>query len=150
MSKIKIGNGISEKFLMGSNYFFSSVDGFIPKDTDYCIFVDEPIMFKDVMKLKGNDEEVFFWRKMQTDEFIKYALNSNVQMQSGKFLVKEICDYIGFGVEDLKQLEHVFECIDDKHKYEKVIYDSYIKNNAFKLTKRQLNKAYKEYIKCRQ
>ena len=66
-------------------------------------------------------------------------------MQLGKFLVPAFVEAIGFTIEDLKKLQPLADNLDDKHKYEKVIYDSYIQNNDFTLTDEQLQKAYLEY-----
>lgn len=66
-------------------------------------------------------------------------------MQLGKFLIPTFIEAIGFTIEDLKKLQPLADNLDDKHKYEKVIYDSYIQNNDFILTDEQLQKAYLEY-----
>lgn len=66
-------------------------------------------------------------------------------MQLGKFLVPAFVEAIGFTIENLKRLQPLVDSLDDKHKYEKVIYDSYIENGEFKLTDEQLQKAYLEY-----
>lgn len=66
-------------------------------------------------------------------------------MQLGKFLIPTFIEAIGFTIEDLKKLQPLADNLDDKHKYEKVIYDSYIQNNDFTLTDEQLQKAYLEY-----
>ena len=66
-------------------------------------------------------------------------------MQLGKFLVPTFVEAIGFTIEDLKKLQPLADNLDDKRKYEKVIYDSYIQNNDFALTDEQLQKAYLEY-----
>ena len=67
----------------------------------------------------------------------------------GKFLVKEFIDETKLTIEHLKRLQPLVEKLDDKHLYEKIIYDSYIINNDFYLTDQQLHLAYKEYIKYR-
>ena len=59
-------------------------------------------------------------------------------MQLGKFLVPTFVEAIGFTIEDLKKLQPLADNLDDKRKYEKVIYDSYIQNNDFALTDEQL------------
>ena len=43
----------------------------------------------------------------------------------------------------------MFDRLDDKHKYERLIYESYINNNSFTLTEKQLQEAYDEYRKYR-
>ena len=70
-------------------------------------------------------------------------------MVIGKFLVPEFCDAIGFTIEDLPKLEVLVTRLDEKHLYEKIIYDSYIENNAFVLTDRQRDQAYKSYLESR-
>ena len=82
---------------------------------------------------------------MTADEFVEYTLQSKLPMEIGKFLVPEVCEYLGFAIEHLKRLKPVVDRIDDKHKYEKVIYNSYIKNNAFFLTDDQRREAFLEY-----
>ena len=77
------------------------------------------------------------------------AIPPDSTMAVGKLLVPEVCNYMGITLEELKQFEFAFENIDDKHKYEKIIFDSYIKNNSFTLTKEQRDLAYKEYKKYR-
>jgi hypothetical protein len=52
----------------------------------------------------------------------------------GKFLVPEFCERISFTIEDLQKLSPLTKILDDKHKYEKVIYDSYLENKDFVLT----------------
>lgn len=55
-------------------------------------------------------------------------------MQLGKFLVPTFIEAIGFTIDDLKKLQPLLDNLDDKHKYEKVIYNTYIQNNDFTLT----------------
>lgn len=55
MAKLTIGNGIGDMHLVGSKYFFEHYDDYYSKDVDYVCFVDEPIMFKDVMNLNGKN-----------------------------------------------------------------------------------------------
>lgn len=86
---------------------------------------------------------------MPIDEFIDYTLNSRLPMEIGKFLVPEIAEYLGCTIDHLKRLKPVIERIDEKHLYEKIIYDSYIKNNGFYLTNEQLDEAYLEYKRLR-
>lgn len=87
---------------------------------------------------------------MTPDEYIQSILKGNTPMQSGKFLVKEVCDDVGFTIEHLKQLESTFRNMDEKHKYEEVIFDSYIENNDFSLTGEQRLKAYAIYKKSKE
>lgn len=70
-------------------------------------------------------------------------------MSVGKFLVPEVCKELGIALKDLCVLEPLFDSLDNKHKYEKVIYEFYKENNDFYLTDQQLMLAYQEYKKYR-
>lgn len=98
-------------FLIGSTYFFKSIDGFTSKDIDILELIDNPVGFKTSYQLTGR----------------------------GK------CHY-DFIKETLKRIR---DKLDDKHLYEAIIFDSYIENNAFKLSNEQLLKAYDVYKKYR-
>ena len=52
-------------------------------------------------------------------------------------------------VDDLTQLDELFNKLDDKHKYEKIIYEAYKENCSFTLSEEQLSNAYAEYKKYR-
>ena len=60
MNTVKIGNGISKPFIIGSNCFFKGMEGFEAHDNDVLYLVDEPIMFKTVMNLKGRGDDIFY------------------------------------------------------------------------------------------
>lgn len=135
--------------LVGSNAFFKDIEGFTSKDTDILEFVDNPTDFKNVRQFKFPDKCVFQWRKMSINELIDITLSRNFPMEIGKFLVPEFIKEFKLSIDDLKRLESIIAKLDDKHKYEEVIYNSYIKNNDFTLTEDQLNEAYKIYLKYR-
>lgn len=135
--------------IVGSTYFFKDIEGFKSKDVDRVVLVEHPIGFKKVRQTTGSGSCLFEWRKMTADEFVEYTLNKGPAMQLGKFLVPEFCEQIGFTIEHLKKLEPLVEKLDEKHKYEKIIYEAYIKESSFKLTKDQLNKAYEVYQEAR-
>lgn len=137
-----------QRFRVGSQAFFSQYPDFQPSDIDEVEFEDEPKLFKNFMQFRKKDKTrcLFIWRKMSADEFVEYTLNSKLPMELGKFLVPEVAEYLGFTIEHLKKLEPVAEALDDKHKYEKIIYDSYISNNEFYLTQDQRDLAYEEYL----
>lgn len=135
--------------LVGSNVFFKGIDEFKSKDIDILELVDNPIGFKNQRQFKFKDKCVFQWRRMPVNEFISVTLSNNVPMEVGKFLVPEFIEVMNITLDDLKKLEPLFNKLDDKHKYEKIIYDSYMSNRNFVLTEDQLNEAYKEYLKYR-
>ena len=135
--------------LVGSNVFFKDIEGFTSKDTDVLEFVDNPTDFKNVRQFKFPDKCVFQWRKMSVDELIDMTLSRNFPMEIGKFLVPEFIKEFNLSISTLKRLKPLVDKLDDKHKYEEVIYNSYIENNDFYLTDSQLNDAYKIYLKYR-
>lgn len=137
------------KILIGSQYFFSCYDDFDGKDIDelQIINTDE---FAQVRQLTGQGRCLFFMKRHPSKEhYIDWALKSQIGMVIGKFLVPEFCAEIGFTVEDLPKLAPLLEKLDDKHKYEKIIFNSYIENGAFELTDEQRDTAYKLYKRSR-
>ena len=135
--------------LVGSNVFFKGIEGFTSKDIDILEFVDDPTDFKNVRQFKFPNKCVFQWRKMPIDELIDITLFRNFPMEIGKFLVPEFIKEFKLSIDDLKRLEPIISKLDDKHKYEEVIYNAYLENNDFALTDEQRQKAYRVYNKYR-
>ena len=136
--------------LVGSNVFFKDIDGFNSKDVDILELIDNPIGFKNNRWIKFPHKDVFQWRRMPIKEFIEITLSNNIPLEIGKFLVPEFIKEFNLSINDLKKLQPLIENLDDKHKYESVIYYSYLQNNDFYLTDEQLMEAYKIYIKSRE
>lgn len=137
------------KILIGSQYFFSCYKDFESKDIDELEII-ETENFKYSRQLTGRGKCLFQLRKQNNkEEYIKYALSSKVPMVVGKFLVPEFCKEIGFTIEELPRMQPLIDALDDKHKYEKIIYDSYIENGSFSLSDQQREKAYESYRKSR-
>lgn len=88
-------------------------------------------------------------RKMTPEEFIEYELKSDLPMELGKFLVPEVCGYLGFTIRHLEKLRPLVERLDARHSYEKIIFDSYIENGDFTLTNAQRASAFFEYKRAR-
>ena len=148
MSKSTIRQDESrQRFRVGSSYFFGEQG----TDIDEVEFEEEPRLYKNVLQFRKKDRKrcLFKWRKMTPDEFVEYTLQSKLPMEVGKFLVPEVAEYLGFTIEHLKRLAPVVERLDEKHRYEKVIFDAYIQNGAFRLSSEQLEQAYKEYARTR-
>ena len=84
-----------------------------------------------------NDVFFYFFKNIFKTEMtnIKYYL-----VQSAKNLT----------INHLKKLSPLIDFLDDKHRYEKIIFESYIENNDFFLTEEQRLKAYLEYQKWKQ
>ena len=135
--------------LIGSQYFFSCYDDFKGKDIDE-IQIIETDEFSQVRQITGQGRCLFQMKKHESKEdYIEWALKSNIGMVIGKFLVPEFCSLIGFAVDDLSRLEPLLDRLDDKHKYEKIIYNSYIENGSFTLTDEQRDGAYNLYKESR-
>lgn len=143
------GKGIGTPYLMGSGYFFSEYKDYRVKDIDKIVLVDHPILFKNVMNLRKEDQDIYYWRRMTPEEFVEVTKNSDNPMQIGKFLIPEFSKDIGFTIEHLKQLEDIVNKLEGGHEYEKIIYRSYIENNDFILTPEQRDLAYSSYKKGR-
>jgi hypothetical protein len=81
------------------------------------------------------------------EEFLNNVSVDTIKV--GKFLIPEFCEYIGFTIDELPSLKEYFDKMDDKHKYEQIIFESYLQNHSFTLTQEQRDKAYQEYKKYR-
>ena len=135
--------------LVGSNVFFKDIEGFTSKDIDILEFVDNPTDFKNVRQFKFPDKCVFQWRKMPINELIDITLSRNFPMEIGKFLVPEFIKEFKLSIDDLKRLKPIITKLDDKHKYDEVIYNAYIENNDFILTDKQRQDAFETYTMYR-
>lgn len=135
--------------IIGARAFFEGMEGFSPKDIDILELVDNPTGFKDVRQFKGKGKCVFQWRNMSSKEFIDVTLKRDVPMEIGKFLVPEFAATIGLTTEELRRLQPLVDKLDNAHKYEKIIYEEYLKNNLFTMSDKQRGKAFKEYLKYR-
>ena len=137
------------KILIGSQYFFSCYEDFLSKDIDELEII-ETADFKQIRQITGQGKCLFQLQKHDSKEdYIIWALQSKLGMVIGKFLIPEFNEKIGFTIEDLPNLAPLIEKLDAKHKYEEIIFNSYIENNAFTLTLEQREQAYKSYKESR-
>ena len=137
------------KILIGSTYFFSEYDDFVSKDTDEIQIIDTK-KFAQIRQITGQGKCLFQMRRHSSkEEYIDWALQSQLGMAIGKFLIPEFCLEIGFTIKDLPQLKPLINKLDDKHKYEEIIFNSYIENDNFTLTKEQRDLAYQSYKETR-
>lgn len=135
------------KFNMGSSYFFSSFEDYKKKDEDELCIMEgfSPRIKSNVLNMKLNGKDVFFFRDLDKRGFIQDTVESKVPMRVGKFLIPEFCKYIDFNVSDYELLKECFDSLDEKHSYEKLIRDAYVENGDFYLTDEQRKQAYEEY-----
>lgn len=137
------------KFLIGSQYFFSCYDDFESKDTDELEII-ETDKFQHMHQLTGKDKCLFQLKRYSLpEEYLKWDLQSPIGMVIGKYLVPEFCKEINLTINDLARLSPLIDRLDDKHRYEKIIFDSYLSNNSFTLTDSQRDEAYKSYKESR-
>ena len=140
---------MNNKILIGSTYFFSCYDDFNSKDIDEIEIIDTN-EFKQIRQITGQGRCLFQMKRHSSKaEYIDWALQCQLGMVIGKFLVPEFNAAIGLSVEDLKSLSPLIQKLDDKHKYEKIIFNSYIENGDFTLTKEQRDLAYQSYKETR-
>lgn len=132
-------------FAIGSRVFFSGMEGYVSKDKDEIALLDEFTLKGNVLNIKLDGKDIFFFRNMDKEGFIQDALNSGVPMRVGKFLVPEFASHLGLNMADLKRLKPLIDAIDEKHEYERVIYDAYLENGGFFLTDKQRENAYRVY-----
>lgn len=136
---------MKNNILIGSQYFFSSYNDFHSKDIDELQII-ETNEFAQVRQITGQNRCLFqLKRHSSKEEYINWALKSELGMVIGKFLILEFCEIIRFTIEDLPRLQPLIQKLDDKHKYEEIIFNSYIDNGNFTLTKEQRDLAYQSY-----
>ena len=144
-----------KEFKIGSSYFFSCYPDYIQKDIDSLVIMDNFLHIYDgktsfLMRPKNMKEDILIYKNLTKEEYLEEFFNNETDIiKIGKFLIPEFCEYIGFTIEDLKQLEHYFYCLDEKHMYQRIIYEFYISNNNFTLDDNQREIVYQEYKKVR-
>ena len=142
---------MNKRIEIGSQVFFKGYSDYSSHDKDYVEFQDEPKLYKTFMNARGKGTDIFFYKTMSKREFINYELEhcKKTPMAAGKFLIPELCKYMNITINDLKLFEEPFNNIDDRHSYEKIIYEAYLKNKGFFLTKEQRDIAYEKYKECK-
>lgn len=138
---------MNKRFKIGSQVFFKGYPDYISHDADFVEFQDNPTFYKIFANAKEKYNDIFYYKRMTKQEFIEYELKHciNTPMAAGKFLSPKLCEYMNITIDDLKLFQFAFDNIDEKHKYEQIIYQSYIENNGFILTEEQKDEAYKLY-----
>lgn len=138
---------MDKRIAIGSQAFFSEYADYHSHDRDFIEFQDEPTEFSRFLIKHEDGNEIFFYKTVAKEDFIESELRHSRQipMAAGKFLVPELAEHLGFTIEDLQLFAKAFTKIDEKHQYEKYIYDCYIENNGFTLTQEQRDEAYRIY-----
>ena len=142
-----------KKIVIGSYPFFHTYSDYHSHDKDYIVFDNDSVKSNRFMNVRLFKEktDTYYFKDLPKEEFLKQELEriKNIPMAINKFLVPEVCRYKGIKLQDLKPFEHLFEKMDDKHKYLGVIYQFYLQNGDFVLTQEQRDAAYHEYKKYR-
>jgi hypothetical protein len=103
-----------------------------------------------IVGMAGAKEEFFSFQKLNSaEDHINQALISQLPMVVGKFLIPEFCQEIGFTINDLPRMQPLIDSLDEKHLYEKIIYEAYLQNGDFYLTQEQRDAAYISYKETR-
>lgn len=134
--------------LMGSTYFFSCYKDFKPTDIDKIDIINTSD-FKEKRIIRGQGKDYIFLKRKPKEELIQDALKSSLALVVGKFLIPEFNKQIGFTIEDLPKVQPLIDRLDDKHLYEKIIYEAYLENKEFILTQEQRDAAYASYRESR-
>ena len=134
--------------LMGSRYFFQEYPDFSSHDTDTIEIVNND-EFKNVRIIRGRGKDYFFFQERSKEQWILDTLAADLPMVVGKFLIPEFVREIGFTIKDLPRLKPQFDKLDEKHWYERIIYNAYLENGDFVLTQEQRDQAYAEYKRSR-
>jgi hypothetical protein len=115
------------KILVGSQYFFSCYEDFSSKDIDEVEIIETDKFI--TRQLSGKGKCLFQLKKQASaKDYIDYAVKSRIAMVVGKFLVPEFAQVIGMEFEQLELLRPLIDRLDEKHKYEEIIYNSYLEN----------------------
>lgn len=138
-----------DKIEVGSNAFFKGMEDFRSKDRDFLVLVDNPVgfNFRKETSLRGVD--TFEYKNMSADEFITKTLEYKDALSVGKFLVKDFATAIGLKVSQLKKLSPLVEKLDEKHQYEKIIFDAIVKSGSWDLTDEVRTQAFESYKESR-
>lgn len=153
------------EFEVGSYPFFKNYRNYICHDRDILRFVsDIDIKYESLCEnrkylvIREDDKDIFIYKKMSREEYLNYIF-CDMRMKNDddleyiyedfSLLCPDLVKYYNITVDDIRPLKKNFEHKNDKHKYQKVIFDSYIENNGMYLTQEQLDKAYEEYKKYR-
>ena len=112
---------MNTKFLVGSRYFFNNIEGFSSKDEDILELILIHHNFKNMMQIHDKGHCCFRLSKVFPQEFIRITIDR------------------------LNLLKSLVNKLDEKHLYDKVIYEACITNNGFYLPEEQLLNACNEY-----
>lgn len=133
------------KVLCGSTYFFKDLPNFKSKDIDEIILVDKGNGFNYLYQISTGTHCLFYIVRRNKEELIQFDLEYSPGMVLNRYLIPEFCKEFNITISDLIKLKPLVDKLDSKHLYLESIYNSYLENNKFELTKEQLEQSYKIY-----
>ena len=80
----------NKRFLIGSKAFFSGMEGFEPKNSDFLTLVKTGNGFSHFYQMTDGTCCHYIFIRKSKKEMIDYALNNGPAMQVGKFLVPAV------------------------------------------------------------
>lgn len=134
-----------KRFLIGPKAFFSGMEGFDPKDSDFLTLVETGNGFSHFYQMTDGTCCHYILVRKSKKEMIDYALSNGLTMLVGLLLVPALAAELKFTIQDLKNLKLLVSKLDVEHNYEAAIYEYYIENNGFSLTEEQREKAFALY-----
>ncbi len=139
-----------KRILVGSRAFFSGMEGFKSKDSDYLELVENPTTFKWRREQSLRGTCTFQFKHEPVGQMVQRTLDCGEALLVGKFLVPEVAQAIGATVADILPLEPLLSKLDDRHQYVAVIFEAAKQNGCFELTNEQRAAAYEVYRQARQ
>lgn len=141
-----------KEFVIGSRLFFSGIEDFETNFGDAAIFFDSKEDKENERIDMMPHMNYYVYIKYDKSEFIEKLYNKIKQDNSkavgiGIILSKDICEYLGIGIEDIKKFKKLLNFLDNKHKYLQIIFNAYLDNKNMELSDEQLNQAYNMYKK---
>ena len=88
--------------------------------------------------------------KESIENMVMRTIQNGDALLLGKFLVPAVLEFLGAQIEDILPLKVLLPKLDEKHKYQALIFNAYIQNNAFVLSDEQRLDAYHQYLLPRQ
>lgn len=141
---------VVKKIRVGSSVFFGDMPGYEAHDVDYVCLLDRPLVpGRQVMNMKRRTAGVlcdyFLMVDTAKEEMLRRTLEADEPLRAGKFLAPELATHLGMAVDDLRLLDTLFTRMDEKHRYEYVIYQAYLANGSWQLSESQRAEAWKAY-----
>lgn len=140
---------MNARFLVGSRAFFSGIDGFNSDNRNFLKLVENQSALNVESKLSIHSNITYRLLREPARQMIERVAESGNALLVGNFLVPKVAKAIGATVADLQPLEPLLENLQDKHKYQAVIFRAYQANGSFSLTDEQRQEAYEAYCQSR-